>query len=130
MPTLESRITRRRAADGKYTRLLAGLDLKLPVEANFARHVYRAYLIMVATRDRVRDHLAERGVAIRVYYSPALPLHPVYTHMGFGPGSFPATERAGEQMVGCRFSLRSRISRSSWSWPPCGSACRGVLSCL
>ena len=100
MPTLESRITRRRAVAAKYTHLLAGLDLKLPVEADFARHVYRAYLIMVADRNRVRDYLAERGVATRVYYSPPLHLQPVYAHMGFGPGSFPATERAGEQMVG------------------------------
>lgn len=93
-------LPRCRAAAAKYTHLLAGLDLKLPVEADFARHVYRAYLIMVTDRDRVRDNLAERGVATRVYYSPPLHLQPVYAHMGFRLGSFPATERAGEQMVG------------------------------
>jgi dTDP-4-amino-4,6-dideoxygalactose transaminase len=100
LPTLESRIARRRAAAAQYTRLLAGLDLTLPVEADFARHVYRAYLIMVADRDRVRERLAARGVATRVYYSPPLHLQPVYAHMGFGPGAFPASEWAGERMVG------------------------------
>jgi len=100
LPTLEQRLARRRKIALEYNKLLDGLDLVRPYEAHEVKHVYRAYTILVGQRDRVRDHLASKGIATRVYYAPP-PLHlqPVYAHLGHRKGDFPVTEEIADRML-------------------------------
>jgi len=100
LPTLEQRLARRRKIASEYNRLLDGLDLVRPYEAHEVRHVYRAYTILVGQRDRVRDHLASKGIATRLYYAPP-PLHlqPVYAHLGHRKGDFPVAEEIADRML-------------------------------
>jgi dTDP-4-amino-4,6-dideoxygalactose transaminase len=99
LPTLEDRITRRRAAAAAYNDLLADLDLIRPFEADNVRHVYRAYSILVDNREHVRRHLASKGVATRLYYIPPLHYQPVYESLGLGGGDFPAAEETSTRML-------------------------------
>jgi len=99
-PRLEERLARRREIASEYNELLDGLDLVRPYEAHQVKHVYRAYTILVGQRDRVRDHLASKGIATRVYYAPP-PLHlqPVYAHLGHRKGDFPVAEEIADRML-------------------------------
>lgn len=99
LPTLERRIDARRQIAKTYDRKLADLDLVVPYEPPAARHVYRAYPILVRERDRVRRHLQSRQIATQTYYTPPLHLQPAYRHLGFEPGSFPAAERIGRSLL-------------------------------
>ena len=98
--------------------LLAGLDLKLPVEADFARHVYRAYLIMVADRDPRPRPPGRTWGRHRVYYSPPLPCSRSTPTWGSDLAPSPRPSGRASRWWACRSSLRSRISRSSWLSTP------------
>lgn len=87
---------RRRAAQ-KYAELLGGMDgVTLPTERFF--HVYHLYVIRVAERDRLRAHLAERGIATGLHYPVPMHLQPILDeHPQAKQGALPVTERiAGE----------------------------------
>jgi dTDP-4-amino-4,6-dideoxygalactose transaminase len=99
LPTLDDRIAARRAAARKYDQLLADLDVITPYEAQHAKHVYRAYTVMVENREHVRSHLASKGISSRVYYIPPLHLQPAYDHLGLRPGEFPVTEQTSAAML-------------------------------
>jgi dTDP-4-amino-4,6-dideoxygalactose transaminase len=99
LPTLDQRIARRRAAADRYNELLEELDVVTPYEAEYVKHVYRAYAILTDHRDELRKELAERGVATLVYYIPILHLQPVYEHLGMGKGDFPVAEAVSEKTL-------------------------------
>lgn len=99
LPTLENRITRRREIAHRYNNGLAELNLVTPYAAGEARHVYRAYTVLVDDRDGLRRHLASMDIATRVYYVPPLHLQTVYEHVGFELGDFPVTEELAEKML-------------------------------
>jgi dTDP-4-amino-4,6-dideoxygalactose transaminase len=99
LPTLEDRIAARRRQARRYGELLAGSAVETPVEAERVRHVYFAYTVLVEERERLRDHLASRGVASRLYYNPPLHLQPAFARLGLGPGSFPVAEATAARML-------------------------------
>jgi dTDP-4-amino-4,6-dideoxygalactose transaminase len=99
LSTLENRITRRREIADRYNNGLAGLNLVTPYAASEARHVYRAYTVLVDDRGGLRRHLASIDIATRVYYVPPLHLQPVYEHLGFELGDFPVTEELADKML-------------------------------
>ena len=61
--------------------------------------MYFAYTVLVDERERLRDHLASRGVASRLYYNPPLHLQPAFARLGLGPGSFPVAEATAARML-------------------------------
>jgi dTDP-4-amino-4,6-dideoxygalactose transaminase len=99
LPTLDNRISCRRQVARKYNSLLARLDLVTPFEADDVKHVYRAYTVLVDDRERVREYLAAKDIATRLYYVPPLHFQPVYKAFGFRPGDFPVTEETAAKML-------------------------------
>jgi dTDP-4-amino-4,6-dideoxygalactose transaminase len=99
LPTLDDRIGQRRAAARKYNQMLAGLNMVTPYESNHVKHVYRAYTILVDSRELVRAQLASKGISTRIYYIPPLHLQPAYDHLGFRSGTFPVTEQTSAAML-------------------------------
>jgi UDP-2-acetamido-2-deoxy-ribo-hexuluronate aminotransferase len=99
LPTLETRIAARREHARRYGELLAGSPIVPPLEAPRARHVYFAYTVLVDERERLRDHLASRGIASRLYYNPPLHLQPAFERLGLGTGSFPIAEATAARML-------------------------------
>jgi dTDP-4-amino-4,6-dideoxygalactose transaminase len=99
LPALEERIARRREVAHRYDECLTDIDVVTPYEAEYARHVYRAYTILVNDRERVRDYLASKGIASRIYYVPPLHLQPVYRELGYHRNDFPIAEDTAARML-------------------------------
>ncbi len=64
---------RRRAIAARYNALLAGTGAILPVEREWARHVYYMYVIRVQGRDSLASYLKERGIETGIHYP--IPVH-------------------------------------------------------
>lgn len=89
----------RRTAAQRYHRLLAGLKLQLPIEADGARHVYHVYAIQAAKRDQVVQKLNAEGVSAQVHYPHPVHLQPCYRALGYKKGSFPVAEKACSRVL-------------------------------
>jgi len=89
---------RRRAAD-RYGRLLSHLDVVVPEEMPYAKHIYHLYVIRVRNRDKVKEELAAREVYCGLHY--ALPLHflDAYTRLNKSKGSYPVTEEVTSEIL-------------------------------
>jgi dTDP-4-amino-4,6-dideoxygalactose transaminase len=81
---------RRRDLARAYRERLSGLELLLPPE--HPGHVHHLFVVETPQRDRLREHLAARGVAAGVHYPRPLHLTPAYGHLGCSAGDFPAAE--------------------------------------
>ena len=84
----------RRKVAHRYHRLLAATPLLLPLEAHGAESVYHLYVVRHPARDRLREHLAKRGVGTALHYPLPLHLQKCYAGLGHRAGDFPASERA------------------------------------
>jgi len=89
----------RRQHAALYDSLLADLPLKRPIEADYARGVYHLYVIRVPERDRVQEHLRERGIHTGIHYPISIHLQPAYRELGHAPGSFPVSEAYAKQIL-------------------------------
>jgi dTDP-4-amino-4,6-dideoxygalactose transaminase len=70
---LDARNRRRRAIAAHYDASFAGLDLRLPLVAPDERAVFHQYVVRSGRRDRLREHLASRGIETGIHYPT--PLH-------------------------------------------------------
>jgi dTDP-4-amino-4,6-dideoxygalactose transaminase len=90
----------RRANGKKYDRLLAGVrDIRLPVEKDYARHVYHLYALRDPKRDALMAFLGEKGVATGIHYPVPLHMTKAYEYLDLKPGSFPVAELAASEFV-------------------------------
>jgi dTDP-4-amino-4,6-dideoxygalactose transaminase len=90
---------RRRAAE-LYRQALADIpQVRVPVEADYSRHVYHLYVIQAERRDALQEHLARQGIGTGLHYP--LPLHrqKAYSHLGLAEGSLPVTERVARNIL-------------------------------
>jgi dTDP-4-amino-4,6-dideoxygalactose transaminase len=103
LPRLAAAIDARRENAARYRQLFseAGLDdhAILPVEPAGRRHTYNQFVIRVADRDRLRQHLDDRGIGCEVYYPVPLHLQPCFAGLGYRPGDFPSAERAARESL-------------------------------
>ena len=91
---------RRRSVAARYEEGLADLDmLKLPVEADYAYHIYHLYVIRAPKRDALAAALSQAGITTAVHYPNALHLTPAYEFLGHRKGSFPACEGVCEDIL-------------------------------
>jgi len=107
-------ITRRREIAMTYSKLLANLDVVLPIESEVVEHVYRNYTIRVKNRDEVRYRLAKRGVETGMHYVPPLHLQPVYQHLGYHEGALPVTESVGAELF--TLPIYPQLSQEQIEW--------------
>ncbi len=89
----------RRARARRYGELLAGLPVRLPSEASWAKAVYHLYVIEVDRRDACLAYLRGQGVMAQVHYPASVHLQPCYADLGHRPGDFPAAEAAKDRML-------------------------------
>ena len=82
-----------------YNQLLAGADLRLPVEHSKSNHVYHQYVIRTKRRDELRAFLKEHGIGTLVHYPVPVHLQPAYRGRLPGWDGLPQTERAAREVL-------------------------------
>jgi UDP-2-acetamido-2-deoxy-ribo-hexuluronate aminotransferase len=99
---LDQYALRRGAVAEYYDRHLQSLSfLKTPFRATHSTHVFHQYTVIVdpADRDRLKAHLLANGIPTMIYYPVPLHLQGAYRKEGFGPGSFPVSERLSDSVL-------------------------------
>jgi dTDP-4-amino-4,6-dideoxygalactose transaminase len=90
---------RRRAAD-RYAALLADVPgVRVPRSAPGNEDVWHLYVVRVAERDRVLAELNAAGIGAGIHYPTPVHLTRAYAGLGLGPGSFPVSERAADEIL-------------------------------
>lgn len=104
LPHLDQYIAARQKAAAYYTAAFAHCDKILtPVVAPQTTHVFHQYTLRLVgcDRDRVRQHLADRGIPSMIYYPVPLHLQKAYHDPRYKAGDFPVAER----LAACVLSL-------------------------
>jgi dTDP-4-amino-4,6-dideoxygalactose transaminase len=91
---------RRRNAD-RYRRLFrdAGLLDTVVLPEDAPGHVYNQFVIRVAGRDSLREHLAAAGIGTEIYYPLPLHLQECFAGLGHAESAFPEAERAAAEAL-------------------------------
>lgn len=82
-----------------YNKLMKNLDIVLPHEADYARHVYHIYAIRAKNRDRLREFLGKNGISTGIHYPIPVHLQKAYSFMGIKKGSFPISEKVADEIL-------------------------------
>ena len=99
LPHLDGWNASRRRAAATYAALLADLPLVTPVTADYAEHIFHLYVVRVANREALMDHLKTLGIATGLHYPIPIHLQPAYAELGYKRGDFPVTEAYAETIV-------------------------------
>ena len=90
----------RKRLAARYDEMLDGVgDLKLPVTAEGADHVYHLYVVRTASREALVAHLKSAGVGTLIHYPIAPHFQKCYAHMGWQKGQFPVAEELAETVL-------------------------------
>jgi dTDP-4-amino-4,6-dideoxygalactose transaminase len=89
-------IEKRREIARTYNEELSGLDwLEIPIEKDWAKHVYYLYVIRTRNRERLREHLSDRSISTGIHYR--VPAH-MMPYIEKAP-SLPITEKVVEEIL-------------------------------
>ena len=97
---------RRRVAQKYHTLLKDVEQIILPVEMDYAKHVYHLFVIQVKTkvsqnrsetRNALQEFLKSKGIATGLHYPVPLHLQECFKDLGYKKGDFPVTEQLAEQ---------------------------------
>ncbi len=90
----------RRRVAARYNQLLAGLPgVSLPVEVEYAHHIYHVYALRVAQRDTILKLMGERGVSCGIHYPVPVHLQNAYANLGHKRGDFPISEACADSFL-------------------------------
>lgn len=90
----------RAIAAKRYETLLGDLDqIELPEVLEGNSHIWHVYVIRVPDRDRILRHLHGDGIGAGIHYPVPMHLQDALSGLGYGPGDFPVTEAAAEQIL-------------------------------
>jgi dTDP-4-amino-4,6-dideoxygalactose transaminase len=94
-------LRRRHAA--RYRELLAPLAasgaLALPLEADYAEHVYHLFVVQTGARDALQRSLSAAGVQTGIHYPVPVHLQPAYASHGHREGDFPNAESQSRRLL-------------------------------
>jgi dTDP-4-amino-4,6-dideoxygalactose transaminase len=83
-----------------YSALLAGMDkVTLPIEADYARHVYHVYAVRTQNRDQRIDDLSKKEIFCGIHYPIPVHLTEAYASLNLKPGSFPIAETCADEYL-------------------------------
>ena len=99
LPHLDQWNGRRHKAAERYNQLLADLDVVVPEEMPYAKHIYHLYVIRVKNRDKVKEELAAREVYCGLHYAVPLHLLDAYKRLNKPKGSYPVTGEVTSEIL-------------------------------
>jgi dTDP-4-amino-4,6-dideoxygalactose transaminase len=73
LPKLNEWNERRRKNAKLYNDLLRNTNVTTPVESKYAKHVYHLYVVTHNERDKLQNHLMEKGIQTLIHYP--IPVH-------------------------------------------------------
>lgn len=100
LPHLPGWNLKRRERAAEYRQLL--LDngaVTLLREPEWSRGVYHLYVVCVADRDGLMEHLKNEGIGTGIHYPIPLHRQKAYAALNYAEGDFPVTERMARQIV-------------------------------
>lgn len=74
-------------------------ELVLPFVDARAEAVWHLYVLQVADRDGLLEHLRARGIEAGVHYPLPLHMQPAYAHLGIPAGALPVTEHFANHCI-------------------------------
>lgn len=95
LPQVEA-ITQARIANARrFDQAFADLAefITLPRRDPKVREVFHTYVIQVKDRDRLYEHLRQKGIEAKIHYPIPLHLQEAARHLGYKEGDFPVCER-------------------------------------
>ncbi len=97
---LEEWNERRRRLAALYLEQLADVpQVKALETVQGAESVYHLFIVRVPGREALMEKLKARDVGCAVYYATPAHLQPAYAVLGYGEGSFPASEAAAREVL-------------------------------
>ena len=90
---------RRRAIAGFYSRAITNSRVTKPSVMPYGGHVFHLYVIRHPDRDALVGRLRDGGVGTAIHYPVPVHLQEAYAELGYGEGSFPASERLAGEIV-------------------------------
>ena len=83
-----------------YNDLLSNINgITIPVEAEYAKHVYHIYPIRIKNRNDLMESLSAKEIYTGIHYPIPVHLMEAYRHLGFGKGSFEITEKCADDYL-------------------------------
>ena len=126
LPHLAAWTEARRRNAARYRSLFAaaGLDdvVRLPAEAAGRTHAYHQFVVRLIDRDRVRAHLADRGIGTEVYYPVPFHIQECLSGLGYHRGAFPAAEAAAAESLA--LPIYAELTEDQQAW-----VVEGIRSC-
>ncbi len=96
---LEQWTEARRKIVTQYNERLAHLDIETPVQMPWAKHVYHVYTVRSMDRDGLQTALQAEGIQTGIHYPVPVHMQPAFADLGYGPGDFPHSEAAAQQVL-------------------------------
>jgi UDP-2-acetamido-2-deoxy-ribo-hexuluronate aminotransferase len=98
LPYFPKEVEDRQRIGARYSMLLQDC-CSVPVVASGNTHVYAQYTIRVQNRDQLGQELQKLGIPTAIYYPKCIHEQPVFAYLGYGPGSFPESEKASREVI-------------------------------
>jgi dTDP-4-amino-4,6-dideoxygalactose transaminase len=100
LPHLAGWSAKRRENAAYYNAAFADLaDVTTPYVAPENESIFNQYTIRVPQRDKLKEHLAVKGIGHSVYYPLPLHLQPCFAYLGYKAGAFPESEKAAHEVL-------------------------------
>jgi dTDP-4-amino-4,6-dideoxygalactose transaminase len=99
LPYLSRWTEARRELAARYAHELSGLGLVLPREPSGVCSAWHLYVIRIAERDALLEHLNRRGIGAGIHYPVPLHLQPAYADLGYREGDLPVTEAVAASCI-------------------------------
>lgn len=91
---------RRRQHAEHYNRALAdNAEIILPLEADYASHVYHVYAVRLRERDEALRAMEGEGISCGIHYPVPVHLQPAYENLGYERGDFEISERTSAEFL-------------------------------
>ena len=82
-----------------YEEKLRDLPIILPQLDSGNDSIHHQYVIRAQDRDRLKDHLSEKGIGTAVYYPVPLPHQPCFEYLKSAKEDFPAAQRCSAESL-------------------------------